>query len=42
LQGKRILTFDNIKPIDAVVVGMYPDQVQLNVGHTMAALGLAK
>jgi len=33
--------FDNIKPIDAVVVGMYPDQVQLNVDHTLAALGLA-
>jgi hypothetical protein len=33
--------FDNIKPIDAVVVGMYPDQVQLNVDHTLAALGQA-
>jgi hypothetical protein len=32
--------FDNIKPIDAVVVGMYPDQVQLNVNHALAALGL--
>jgi hypothetical protein len=32
--------FDNIKSIDAVVVGMYPDQVQFNVGHTLAALGL--
>jgi hypothetical protein len=32
--------FDNIKPIDAVVVGMYPGQVQSNVEHTLAALGL--
>lgn len=35
--------FENIKPIDAVVVGMFPkhaDQARLNVGHTLAALGL--
>ena len=34
--------FDNIKPTDAVVVGMFPkyiDQVPLNIGYTMEALG---
>ena len=34
--------FDNIKPTDAVVVGMFPkyvDQVPLNIGHTLEALG---
>jgi hypothetical protein len=34
--------FENIKPVDAVVVGMFPkhvDQVRLNVGHALAALG---
>ena len=34
-------TFDNIKPTDAVVVGMFPkyvDQVRLNVEYTMEAL----
>ena len=34
--------FDNIKPIDAVVVGMFPkyeDQIALNVQHTIAACG---
>jgi len=33
--------FANIKPIDAVCVGMYPrhiDQIRENVGHTLAAL----
>ena len=35
--------FENIKPTDAVVVGMFPkhlDQVRLNAQHTLAALGL--
>ena len=35
--------FDNIKPQDAVVVGMFQkhqDQVRLNAQHTRAALGL--
>jgi hypothetical protein len=34
--------FDNIKPKDAVVVGMYPkyeEQISLNVGHVLAACG---
>ena len=34
--------FENIKAIDAVVVGMFPkhlDQVRLNVEHTLAAMG---
>lgn len=38
-------TFDNIKPKDAVVVGMFPkyiDQIQLNVQHTVEAVGEGK
>jgi hypothetical protein len=34
--------FAQIKPHDAVVVGMFPereDQIALNVGHTLAACG---
>ena len=33
--------FNNIKPKDAVVVGMFPkhcDQIALNIAHTRAAL----
>ena len=33
--------FENVKPTDAVVVGVFPkhvDQVGLNVGHALAAL----
>ena len=36
--------FDNIKPTDAVVVGMFPkylDQITLNVNHTLAACASA-
>ena len=35
--------FSNIKPKDAVVVGMFPkyvDQIALNVRHTLAACGV--
>ncbi len=37
--------FENIKPTDAVVVGMFPkyeDQIRLNIEHSLAAIEKAE